>query len=177
MGSTKIVSSFKRENIRAQSQSKAKSISNHPMSGIQLTIFWAPPRAWVTSPAMPFVAHVSSSRLQMPVLHCCCSWWSSHGTGISKTLHDPFSPGPSIATEAAPSPMAFHGLSQCRASAASWPLHAFKTSTTWVTLTHYQVPLQGVQPWLSLEHSLFVLSENTSQKMSPQWCWSLLNHR
>ena len=57
------------------------------MSGIQLTIFWAPPRAWVTSPAMPFVAHASSSRLQMPVLHCCCcSWWSSHGTGISKTL-------------------------------------------------------------------------------------------
>jgi hypothetical protein len=57
------------------------------MSGIQLMIFWAPPRAWVTSPAMPFVAHTLSSRLQMPVLHCCsCSWWSSHGTGISKTL-------------------------------------------------------------------------------------------
>ncbi len=112
------------------------------MSGIQLTIFWAPPRAWVTSPAMPFVAHAVSSRLQMPVLHCCCcSWWSSHGTGISKTLHDPFSPGPSIATEAAPSPMAFHGLSQCRASAAlhdpfmpskpvppGWLLHITKSS-------------------------------------------------
>jgi hypothetical protein len=54
----------------------------------------------------------STRRLQMPVLHCCCSWWSSHGTGISKTLHDPFSPGLSIATEAAPSPMAFHSLSQ-----------------------------------------------------------------
>ena len=147
------------------------------MSGIQLTIFWAPPRAWVTSPAMPFVAHVLSSRLQMPVLHCCCcSWCSSQGTGISKTLHDPFSPGPSIATEAAPSPMAFHGLSRCRASAAlrdpfmpskpvppGWPLHSSAAA--------------GVQPWLSLEHSLFVLSENTSQKMSPQWCWSLLNHR
>ncbi len=37
--------------------------------------------------------------------------------GISKTLHDPFSPGPSIATEAAPSPMAFHGLSQYQDSA------------------------------------------------------------
>ena len=50
-------------------------------------IFWAPPRAWVTSPAPPFVAHTLSSRLQMPVLYCCCcSWWSSHGTGISKTL-------------------------------------------------------------------------------------------
>ena len=115
------------------------------MSGIQLTIFWAPPRAWVTSPAMPFVAHTLSSRLQMPVLHCCCcSWWSFHGTGISKItavfhwnqtssiashklsswcqastpLHNPLSPEPSIATEAAPSTMAFHGLSQCQASAA-----------------------------------------------------------
>ena len=50
-------------------------------------IFWAPPRAWVTSPALSFVAHRLSSRLQLPVLHCsCCSWWSSHGTGISKKL-------------------------------------------------------------------------------------------
>ena len=81
------------------------------MSGIQLTIFWDPPRVWVTSPAMPVVAHALSSRLQMPVLHCCCSWWSSHGTGISKTLHDLFNGGPTIATVAAPSPMAFHGLS------------------------------------------------------------------
>jgi hypothetical protein len=88
------------------------------MSGIQLMIFWAPTRVWVTSLVMPFVAHASSSRLQMPVLHCCCSWWSSHGTGIPKTLHDPFSPGPSIATEAAPSPMAFRGLLQYRALAA-----------------------------------------------------------
>ena len=96
-------------------------------------IFWAPPRAWVTSPAPPFVAHTLSSRIQLPILHCCCcSWQSSHGTGISKTLlssavtrlHQqpligslhgakpqlicttPSSPGPSIAPEAAPSPMA-----------------------------------------------------------------------
>jgi hypothetical protein len=96
---------------------KQKLNSNCPMSGIQLTIFWAPPRAWVTSPVLPFIAHMLSSRHQLPVLHCCCcSWWSSHGTGISKTLHDLFSPGPSIATKAAPSPMAFHGRSQCQAS-------------------------------------------------------------
>jgi len=30
-------------------------------------IFWTPPRAWVTSPALPFVAHTLSSRLQLPV--------------------------------------------------------------------------------------------------------------
>jgi hypothetical protein len=120
VGSTKTVSSFKRENIRAQTQSKAKVNLQPSNVWVQLKIFWAPPRAWVTSSAMPFVAHASSSRLQMPVLHCCCccSWWSSHCTGISKTLHDPFSPGPSIATEAGLSPMAFLGLSQCQASAA-----------------------------------------------------------
>jgi len=27
----------------------------------------------------------------------------------------------------------------------------------------------GVQPWLSLEDSFFVISENSSQKMSPQF--------
>jgi hypothetical protein len=148
------------------------------MSGIQLTIIWAPPRAWVTSPAMPFVAHESSSRVQMPVLHYyCCSWWSYHGTGISKTLHDPFSPGPSIATEAAPLPMAFHGLSQCRASAVLCDPFMPSKPVPPGWLLHIQVLLQHeVQLWLSLKHSLFVLSENTSQKMSPQWCLSLLNH-
>ena len=148
------------------------------MSEIQLTIFWAPPRAWVTSPAMPFVAHTSFSRLQMPGLHCCCcSWWSSHGTGISKTLHDPFSPGPSIATEAAPSPM------PSMASHSAKPQLLCVTPSCLQNQYHlgdpYTLPsptAAGVQPWLSLEHSLFVLSENTSQKMLPQRCWSLLNH-
>jgi hypothetical protein len=130
------------------------------MSGIQLTIFWAPPRAWVTSLAMPFVAHTSSSRLQMSVLHCCCcSWWSTHGTGVSKTLCDPFSPGPSIATEAAPSPMAFHGLSQCRASAALRDPSCLQNQ--YHLGDPYILPspaAAGVQPWLSLEYSLFVLS-------------------
>jgi hypothetical protein len=46
------------------------------MSGIQLTIFWVPTRAWITSPALSFIAHSFSSRLQISVLHCCCSWWS-----------------------------------------------------------------------------------------------------
>lgn len=41
------------------------------------------------------------------------SWWQA-----STSLHDPFSPGPSPATEAAPSLMASPGLSQCQASAA-----------------------------------------------------------
>ena len=137
------------------------------MSGIQLTIFWAPPRAWVTSPARPFVAHTSSSRLQMPVPHCCCcSWWSSHGTGISKTLHDPFSPGPSIATEAAPSPMASHSAKpQLLCVTPSCLQNQYHLGDPYILPSPTAA---GVQPWPSLEHSLFVLSENTSQKMSPQ---------
>ena len=48
-------------------------------------------------------------------------------------------------------------------SCSSWHRHAFKTSTTWVILTWDQVQLQHkVQSWLSLEHSFYVLSENTS---------------
>ena len=148
------------------------------MSEIQLTIFWAPPRAWVTSPAMPFVAHASSSRLQMPALHCCCSWWSSHGTGITKTLLT------STVTRLHQQPLigSLHGAKpqllcitpsvlghqlQLRLHFHQWPsvasdaLNAFNTSTTWVTLTHYQVqPHHKVQPWLSLEHSLCALRKH-----------------
>jgi len=50
-------------------------------------VFWASPRTWVTPPALSLVAHTWSSRLHLPVLHCCCSSWrSSHSTGISNTL-------------------------------------------------------------------------------------------
>jgi hypothetical protein len=132
---------------------------------------------------MPFVAHASSSRLQMPVIHCCCcSWWSSHGTGISKALHDPFSPGPSIATEAALSPMAFHGLSQCQASAAllnssGWSSWASASSVTSSELTgiHMQEghpedsQLQSCQPGhLSLRCTVSDLSKITFVK---DFCW------
>jgi hypothetical protein len=146
------------------------------MSGIQFMIFWAPPRAWVTSPAMPFVAHVSSTRLQIPVLHCCCSLWSSYGTDISKTLHDPFSSGPSSATEAHQChSMASHSAE--RASAAlhdpfmpskpvppGWLLHITKSNCSMRYNLGY------------LWNTASVLSKNTSEKMLPQWCWSLLNH-
>jgi hypothetical protein len=70
--------------IRAQSQSKVKS---GPNIWDTLKIFWAPPGALVTSPALPFVAHTLPSRLWLTPMHCCsCSWWSSHDTVISKTL-------------------------------------------------------------------------------------------
>jgi hypothetical protein len=94
----------------------------------------------------------------------CCFWWSSNDTGTYKTamvpcciwpdllsiacyrisswcqastsLHDPFDPGSSTATETSPSPVVSPGpLTVPSFSCSSWPLHAFNTSTTWVTLT------------------------------------------
>lgn len=61
-------------------------------------------------------------------------------------------------------------------SMTSHVLRGQASSTTWVIFTHYKVQLQHkVQPWLSLEHNFFVLSENISQKISPKCCQSLLN--
>ena len=65
--------------------------------------------------------------------HRLSSWCQS-----STPVYDPFSPGQSTAIETALSPIALYGLSQCQASAVLHdPIHAFKASTTWVTLTHY----------------------------------------
>lgn len=62
-------------------------------------------------------------------------------------------------------------------SCSTWHLHAFETKTTWVVLTHDQVQKHHkVQLWVSLEHSIFVLPENTYQKVPLQWCWFLLHH-
>jgi hypothetical protein len=73
----------------------------------------------------------------------------------------PSSAGSLIANEAAPSPMAFCSPSVLSLSCSSGPLHVLKTSTTWMTLTHYQVLLQQEgQPWLSLDHSLCALRKH-----------------
>ena len=140
----KIFSSFKRKNIRVQSQSKVKI-------KFQLSNIWDTMHDLLGSSKN--LGHFSS-----PVL---CSiqifLWAPdactpllllflvvfHGPGISKTLHDPFSPGPWIATEAPPSPVPFHGISQCWASAAlhdpfmpskqvppGWLLHIAKSCCT-----------------------------------------------
>jgi hypothetical protein len=167
---------------------KQKLNSNCPMSEIQLTIFWAPPRAWVTSPSMPFVAHMLSSRIQLPVLHCCCcSWWSSHGTGISKTLLS------STVTRLHQQPLigSLHGAKpqilcmtpsvlgpqlQLRLHLHQWPSmasHSAKPQLLCVTPSclqnqyylgnSYTLPgpaTAQVQPWLSLEHSLCALRKH-----------------
>ena len=102
--------------------------------------------AWITSLALPSEAH-TACLLGSKWFHChCYSCWPSHGIAISinwrlllqlnctftnslsqsfpcgtKTsisLHEPFSPGPSIATEASSSPMVSLGLLQCQSSVA-----------------------------------------------------------
>jgi hypothetical protein len=122
------------------------------MSGILLTIFWTSLRAWVTSPALPFVAHTLSSR---PVLHCCCcSWWSSHGLGIYKTLHDPFSPGP---------------LMNCNwgstfTNGLPWPL------TVWASDALHDpfMPSKPVSPgWL-----LHIIKSHCSMKYNHDYLWN-----
>jgi hypothetical protein len=130
-------------------------------------IFWAPPKGLGHFFSSVLCSkHSLSSRFWLAPPHCCCccSWWLSHGISntigvpcfnwaarsptashklsswcqASTSLLDPFSPGPSTATEAASSQMASHNTKPQLLSMTP-SLHAFKTSTTWTTLTHYQV--------------------------------------
>lgn len=111
--------------------------THSPPSGLLQTV------AWVTSLTPPSAAHTAYSKLRQAPLYCCyCSWQSSRGTWhlqnaghlchnwaalspigpprfslycqASTSLHDPFIPGSSAATMAAPSPMV----------SVSWPFSA-----------------------------------------------------
>ena len=170
MGSTKIFSSFKRENIRAQSQSKAKV-------NLQLSNVWDPTHNLLGSSkglghfsSHALCSNMSSSRLQMPVLHgCCCSWWSFMVLASPKHCMTPSVLGRQLQMR-----LDFHQWPSM-ASHSAEPQLLFMTPSCLQNQYHlgdpYTLPspaAAGVQPWLSLEHSLFVLSENTSQKMSPQ---------
>ena len=86
-----------------------------------------------------------------------------------QSLHDPFSPGPSTVTEAALSPMAFHGLSQCQASAAlqmpscrqnQYQLDDSYTSPSTAAAQGTTLAISGTQ--------LLCALRNASQKISPQ---------
>jgi hypothetical protein len=61
--------------------------------------------------------------IQYTVVFCCTSVSPIASRRVfswcqASTFHDPFTPGPSTATEAAPSPIAFHSLLHCKASAS-----------------------------------------------------------
>ena len=149
-----------------------------------LTIPWAPPRGLGHfASSAPCSTHSLSPRFLLTPLHSCyCSWCSSHGTGIFKMLVSSAATGlhshqqplrgslhgakpeflcmiPAVLDLQLPLRLHLHQwpflASQCRASAA---LHAFKTSTTWVTLTLPRSCQHETQPWLPPEHSLCVLT-------------------
>jgi hypothetical protein len=136
------------------------------MSWIQLTIFWAPPRAWVISPAMPFIAHASSFRLQMPVSTAAAL--GGHLTVLASPKHC----------------MTISVLGrqlQLRLHLHQWPSMASHraepqllcvTSSCLQNQYHlgdpYTLPSPAapeVQPWLSLEHTTLCF-----QKTLPRRC-------
>jgi len=116
-------------------------LGDHPM-------VLASPICWCLPLKLGFTSHKLSSWCQ-----------------ASTPLHDSFSPGPSTATEGAPSPMP---------SMASHSAELQLLSMTPSCLQNqyhlgdsYTLPSPAaaeVQPWLSLEQSFFVFSENTSRR-------------
>lgn len=72
------------------------------MSDRRLAILSSPKGS--ISPALPLVSHTLSPRLKLvPFNSCCCPWWLSYGTSITKMLGLPL--------ELVSSPMALSGLS------------------------------------------------------------------
>lgn len=123
--------------------------------------------------------------LANPLHLCCCSWWSSVLGGHPTVLAFPkcwdflaavglyFHQYPLLGGDSSPN-------TQCQASAAVHALfHAFNTSTTSLTLT---LPSPTSSTRYNLNNlwntaCIYYLWGNASQKTSPQWCWSLFNHR
>lgn len=97
----------------------------------------------------------------------------------STPIHYPFNPKASISNEGHSS-VAPHDffMVQCL-SYFSWTFHAtHQSSTTWEALTYDQVqlPAQSTTLVLLTTASVCWCRGNTSQKIWPHRCWSLLNH-
>jgi hypothetical protein len=86
VGSTKILSYFKRGKYQGTVTIKIKIKLQLSNVWYPLIIFWAPLRAWITSPALLFVAHGLSSRLQMPVL-CAAAVLGGHLMVLASPKH------------------------------------------------------------------------------------------
>lgn len=142
--------------------------------------------SWVASPALPSAAQLSSRLQPVPLHYGCCSWLPSHSTGISKntgifccnfaifsptashrlssgspasiTLHDPFSPGPSIASE-------LHPHQHCFLASHSAKPQPFSVTPSYLQNQHRLSDFftskfgcrHEVQSWLPLEQSFCVL--------------------
>ena len=127
----------------------------------------------------PNISPSSPSRTHS-LIWCCCSWWSSHDTDISKILksfastwlHFEQYSFPGSLQELQP----WYIVPVLRSS--SWPLHTFKINTTWMTLMLPRSADSTGYNSGSLWNIAYVcwFSGNTSQKISPWQHWSLHNH-
>ena len=151
-----------------QSKTKHQQCKNSmPNIWDPLRIFWAPPKGLGHFSSSTLTStHSLTARLRPVPLHSLLLllvaipwyWHPNAGSPAATGLHfhqqpllgsrraksqpspSPLNPGLSTATPAAPSPTASSGLSWCQTSAALHdPFHVFKTSITWVTLTHVRV--------------------------------------
>lgn len=113
-------------------------------------------------------------------------WWDSYDPGTSSIL------GPSLLPmlnlQQWPLRTSLQRLLPCQHGAKPLFLHMItsvpqlsncRTSTTWESLTHYQFLSSSVS-WtfdpIWPTAAAFWPWGNTTQKTSPQWCWSLANH-
>lgn len=108
------------------------------------------------------VLGISISKIRWSLLHLNCTftsslyWFHFRDSDLatwcqaSTFLQDLFNPGTSTTAEVSPSPITFTQLlfrdpkpylTVPRLTCSPWPLHAFKTSTTWETHTWHQVHL------------------------------------
>lgn len=149
---------------------------------VSLTIFWLFQKSWFSSPAPPSATH-PACLLDLGQLHpygCCCSWWSSRGTGISQVLwsltglclNQPSLQRLSLGILPLP-----HGIRPQFPNFSPWPLHTFKAGTTCMTLTRSTKLVASMKSSLVPSGPQFcVLSHRNTCQILPQWYWSLLNH-
>jgi hypothetical protein len=158
-------------------------LTKHPISRLHPWSFGFLQRAWVTSLALPFSRTCSLvSRCHLAPLHSCgCFWWSSHGTSISKNAGVP------CCKWAVLTPIASPGLSpgtldlphSAKPQLLSMPSTCFQNqhrlSDSYTSKFSCRCK---VHPWWLWNTAASVCWPwgNTSQKTSPQWCWSLLNY-
>lgn len=145
-----------------------------------LIIFWTPPKdlghfsgSGLCSP------HSLSSRLQVAPLHCCCSRRSANGTGIFKMLGSLLQRGCTFTRSLLGAffrdPQPCHTVPSV--SCFPWPLHAFRISTTWVTLTLPSSAANAKYSFGYLWNMGSLCWGNVFWTASPQRCLSLLNPR
>ena len=157
MGSTKIPSYFKRDKYQGTVTFKYKIKLQPSNVWDPLTIFYAPPRAWVTSPALSFVAHTLYSRLHIPVLHCCCCLWCLY-----------------LYATARPSFLRSPGCTGCASSAYPWCGYARRPAGYWPKWADSRGPSRICCPFRPLSAPylrIMLYLHSVCSRCCSQCCW------